>query len=189
MTVIVGIKDKNGKITLGCDSAMTGYTQHEMNMSKIVYKTVKKGEKRNKIAFGICGHPGLQSFFEYTFKIPEHKGNISVPRYMNTVFEKEMRKQTKEANLVEVKNETARIVYSYIMIAYQGQLFKMDSRYFIGEYKDNYIATGSGEEHAYGSLYSTEKFDITSKERVKLALEAACKYIPSCAKPLKIREL
>ena len=49
------------------------------------------------------------------------------------------------------------------------------------------MAEGSGQQFALGSLHATAKFaGVTPEERVRYAIEAACKYDTGCGLPLQL---
>ena len=64
----------------------------------------------------------------------------------------------------------------------------MDSDFHIGEADVQYMAEGSGQQVALGSLHSTSAIK-TPRKRVRMALEAASKFIMSVRGPFTIIEV
>lgn len=62
------------------------------------------------------------------------------------------------------------------LLAYKDSLYSIQSDFQVGQSIKNYDACGSGEEHALGSLYTTESTDLTPQERIFKALEAAQEF-------------
>lgn len=62
------------------------------------------------------------------------------------------------------------------LLAYKDKLYNIQSDYQVGESSLNYDACGSGEDHALGSLHSTEGLDLTPQERIVKALKAAQEF-------------
>ena len=64
----------------------------------------------------------------------------------------------------------------------------MDVDYHVSELNTDYYAEGSGQQVALGSLASTTNIK-TSRKRVRMALEAASKFIMSVRGPFTIIEV
>ena len=64
----------------------------------------------------------------------------------------------------------------------------MDTDYHVSEVDVDYLAEGSGQQIALGSLYSTSTIK-TPRKRVRMALEAAQKFIMSVKGPFTIIEV
>jgi ATP-dependent protease HslVU (ClpYQ) peptidase subunit len=77
-----------------------------------------------------------------------------------------------------------------IIIAVQntGRIFTMDVDYHVSEVDVDYLAEGSGQQVALGSLFSTSTVK-TPRKRVRMALESAAKFIMSVRGPFTIIEV
>jgi ATP-dependent protease HslVU (ClpYQ) peptidase subunit len=64
-----------------------------------------------------------------------------------------------------------------------GEIYVIGMDKSIYAISDDYYAVGSGQDYALGSLYSTEKLDLSPKERLTQALEAASFYTYTVAPP------
>jgi hypothetical protein len=72
------------------------------------------------------------------------------------------------------------------LVGSQGRMFEVSTAdWSVSEYRE--IATGSGYQYAFGSLYTSKGED--PKTRVRLAVQAAIAYSPECAKPVDIMVL
>ena len=77
-----------------------------------------------------------------------------------------------------------------ILIAVQGtgRIFTMDVDYHISQADVEYMAEGSGQQVALGSLFSTGAVK-TPRKRVRMALEASAKFIMTVRGPFTIIEV
>ena len=64
----------------------------------------------------------------------------------------------------------------------------MESDFHIGECDIEYMAEGSGQQVALGSLHSTSNIK-TPRKRVRMALEASAKFIMTVRGPFTIIEI
>ncbi len=64
----------------------------------------------------------------------------------------------------------------------------MDVDYHVAEIDVEYLAEGSGQQIALGSLFSTSTIK-TPRKRVRMALEASAKFIMSVRGPFTIIEV
>jgi ATP-dependent protease HslVU (ClpYQ) peptidase subunit len=72
------------------------------------------------------------------------------------------------------------------LLGYKDKLFKIESDYQVSESIDNYMACGSGEAFALGSLMTTENMNLNPYERIRLALQAATKFAIGVEPPFYI---
>lgn len=72
------------------------------------------------------------------------------------------------------------------LIGYKDKLYSIESDYQVGESFDNYMAVGSGEDFARGSLATTEGLGLTPEERIHSALMAASKFSVGVSAPFYI---
>ena len=56
-------------------------------------------------------------------------------------------------------------------------------------YDEPFNSIGSGAPYVMGSLFSTADFDLSANERIRLALETANKYSPSCGGKIDILKI
>jgi hypothetical protein len=76
---------------------------------------------------------------------------------------------------------------SHFLFGYRGSLYLLQNNFSIQSFHDNYAATGSGDVACLASMYSTKH--LPSKERIKVALEAASRYNITVAPPFVIKSI
>ena len=68
----------------------------------------------------------------------------------------------------------------------EGKMYEHDAGTMsMTRFETNFLSVGSGSEYAYGSLYSTQVWS-DGKKRVRIAIESATKYSPSCMQPIDV---
>lgn len=72
------------------------------------------------------------------------------------------------------------------LLGYNDKLYMIDSDFQVVESFDNYLACGSGEDFALGSLMTTEGSGLTPEERIRKALQAASKFSVGVESPYYI---
>ena len=77
------------------------------------------------------------------------------------------------------------------LVGYRGGVWLMEGADLqIERLRDPYVTIGSGGIVALGALYATKDIvDMDPEKRVKLALEAACRYNAACRAPFTILSL
>jgi ATP-dependent protease HslVU (ClpYQ) peptidase subunit len=75
--------------------------------------------------------------------------------------------------------------FGMIIIA-EGKMYEHDAGTMsMTRFETDFLSIGSGSEYAYGSLYTSSAWS-DGKKRVRIAIEAATKYSPSCMQPIDI---
>lgn len=161
MTCIVGIVNNN-KVYIGGDTL--GSNGH----SKIERYDVKVFKKDNFI-FGCCGSYRMGNLIRYKMKMPKIEKDIDVMEYMVVDFIDELRKTMREGGFLKTENGVDE--GGFFLVGYKDRLFKVECDFQVAEVLCGYDSTGSGEDFALGSLYSTQK--LTPRKRIQIALEAA----------------
>lgn len=73
-----------------------------------------------------------------------------------------------------------------LLICVGGLIYEHDPAFLtMTRYDYDYLSIGSGSNYAMGSLYSTEGA-TSGKARVKLAIESACEFSPTCGLPVDV---
>lgn len=171
MTCIVGLVD-NGKVYMGSDRGMS-------DKRFIASSLTPKIRKIGPILIGYSASRGtgqLAHFLNYS------KPDLSnVERWVRM----EMCKTLQEASEIYKVDISAETNAADFLVGVGGKLFEVSTEdWSVSEYE--VIATGSGYQYALGSLHATATYDISPRERVKMSLEAAIKYSPSCQSPIDI---
>lgn len=172
MTVIVGVKSK-GKVYIGSDSAIT-----YGNLCEILVKP--KVFRHGKILMGFSGFYRDIQLARVGLKPP--KDTTDDPEtYLVTQFIPKLKKQLKTKEDEEIREDFGGI------IAYKKHLFHLDSVFSVSEVNNDFVAEGSGGEIARGVLIATRS--LPPEKRIKLAIEAACKYDIYCKEPIIIKSI
>lgn len=72
-----------------------------------------------------------------------------------------------------------------LCIVYKNILYTLSRDCSVIQYND-FVSIGSGSDFALGALEATKNMNMEPEQRVKIALEVACKFDAGCAPPFKI---
>lgn len=175
MSVVVGLVSPEGQVILGADSAITSGNK------QISIKGIKLFPLFDLI-IGACGMLKPAQVLKYELVVPEHPAGYTAEEYVHIFFIPALTECFKEEP-IPFEDESPSITGASFLVGYQGQLFEIDEYLACTTHTDTYAAIGSGSGYALGSLATTELYDITPKDRVQLALEAAAKFDPFVCKP------
>lgn len=188
MTCIVALIDA-GKVYLGSDAAAS-----DEKTGLIFQRTDPKVFKVGQFGIGFTDSFRMGQILQYNWTPPVYKptaGNKNLDKFMRTRFVESVKEAFKEQGFGNFNN-TAEDGDSggifLIVVAGTGRIFTMDEDFHIGEADVQYMAEGSGGMVALGSLHSTSTIK-TPRKRVRMALEAAAKFIMSVRGPFTIIEL
>jgi ATP-dependent protease HslVU (ClpYQ) peptidase subunit len=164
MTCIVGFSTK-GKVYIGGDSAgLSGWTL-----------TVHKDPKvftNGPCIMGGCGSFRVRDLLRYALVVPERHPDEDIDKWMRTIFVDAIRGCLKTGGVAEKDKEVEKTGDSWILVGYEGRLFKVQSDYQISEALDPYDATGCGEEYAKGAMAAMIRAgDIAPEDMIRIALE------------------
>ena len=160
MSTLVGLVKKND-IWLAADSQATAES------GEIHPALCKKIFRNGEFLIGFIGSVrGGQILYPEYFKPP--KNIFDLPDAIIT--------QCAEKGCLGVDENQMSICGCNYLIAYKKRLYRVMIDFQMTEVLD-YVAIGSGESIAYGSLKTTENFsDITSTQRLVYAIEAAKEF-------------
>lgn len=171
MTCIVGLVE-DGKIYMGADRGMS-------DKRFIASSLTPKIRKIGPILIGYSASRGtgqLAHFVNY----PKPDFN-NVERWVRM----DMCKALQEASEAYKVDISAEGIAADFLVGVGGKLFEVTTTdWSVTEYEA--IATGSGYSYALGALHATSSYDISPRDRVKIALDAAIKYSPSCQSPIDL---
>ena len=179
MTCIVGLKSKKtGKVYLGGDSATTKGAQRMIRAEPKVYK-------RGEILFGGAGNSVVSQVLSHIASDPSVVEKQDPLGYILNEFIPSFKKFLRQADQLREKDGVATVPNEFL-VAFRGELFSISSDFDVFTSLDDYMAIGSGEEYALGSLYSTKYSDLKPEERLFMALEAASKHDSYVGGPLQV---
>jgi len=178
MTAIVAIVEDN-VVYIGGDSA--GVSVEQLS---IVTRKDPKVFKNGPFIMGFTSSFRMGQILQYTFTPPDHPYGMSIDMYMNTLFVDSVRYYLKECGYAKIREN--RESGGNFLVGYMGRLFNIESDFQVGIPVKNYDAAGCGHDLCLGSLYSTEKFNLSPKKRIKMALEAAEEFSAGVRRPFNI---
>jgi ATP-dependent protease HslVU (ClpYQ) peptidase subunit len=175
MTCIVAIKEDK-KLYFGADSFISD-EESDIAYSIVSPKIFKNGD----FVFGYCGSVRAGKVFQYDLELPK-PDLTNLDKYMNKEFITALM-DCAERNKLVIDEKDEHNDLADLIVGINGRLFEVQSHVQSVEIYDDYMAAGSGKKIALGSLYSTDGLEISARERLKIALEAASKYAMSVGKP------
>lgn len=177
MTCIVGVK-RGSTVAVGADSL--GSTAHYC-MERAEPKVFRK--RGFVMAYTTSFRMG--NILQHVFKPPKYKGG-DAHKFMVKKFIPSLRKCLKEEGYMKIINAEENA--GTFIVAFRHFLFIVESDLQVGQPADDYIAHGSGIEVAMGSLDTSSKINkqISAVEMCSLALEAACKHVPTVGGTIKV---
>lgn len=175
MTCVIGYKDDFG-IVMGADSIAVMDNQYFISP---IDKIFMKGD----FMFGYCGSPRMGDLLKYSLKFPKHKKGLPDHEYLATSFINEVITCFAEAGFQKVEAES--IYGGLFIIGYHNNLYRIDADYQVNQTMDNYIVIGSGEPYSLGALAVVDKMELTTEEKIIIALEASESFCTDVKPPFK----
>lgn len=184
MTCIVGLI-QNGHVYLGGDAATVSGSHLVINRDAKVFRC---GKDESQMLLGTSGSPRLRNLLLYLLTLPVYSGSDPMA-YMVAQFVPALRTCLREEGFLQEEDGQS-ILDGAILVGFQRELFLVGSRFNVTRTAHGYMAIGSGEEYAYGSLQTTsllqEKFQLSPQRRAELALLAAEAHSTDVAQPFMI---
>ncbi len=188
MTCIVALS-VGTKVYLGGDAAAS-----DEKSGLVLQVTDPKVFKVGQFGIGFVESFRMGQILQYSWTPPIYKptaGFKNLDKFMRTKFVESIKEVYQEHGFGRFGNNTEDgDEGGIIIIAVQntGRIFTMDVDYHVSELNTDYYAEGSGQQVALGSLASTTNIK-TPRKRVRMALEAASKFIMSVIGPFTIIEV
>jgi len=177
LTCLVAIKNKRGKIIVGADRRVSWGSSH---YQESVYAKVRKDDG---IIMAFCGDCHIGNLIVNIMKRPQvitdHKA------YMYQILPKSIKKILLNQD-IRTDKELVIPENTEIIVAIEGCLYQLElvrTEDIKGLVKVDQLSipycTGSGGHVAWGSLLTTENLDMSSRERVRLAIEVSSRVVHS----------
>jgi ATP-dependent protease HslVU (ClpYQ) peptidase subunit len=188
MTCIVALSSGN-KVFLGGDSAAS-----DEKSGLILQVTAPKVFKIGQYGIGFTDSFRMGQILQYTWVPPLYKptaGYKNLDKFMRTKFVESIKQTFQENGYGKFGGSTEEGDEGgvfLIAVAGTGRIFTMDYDFHIAEADVDYLAEGSGQQVALGSLFSTKNIR-SPRTRVKTALESSAKFIMSVRGPFTIIEV
>lgn len=182
MTCIAATIEVDGTVWMGGDSAGIDSESFDLGIGRET-----KVWENGGILFGTCGSFRVAQVLRWHMEVPPRHPDHDVLKYITGPLVDAMRIALENAGALTVWEEDhTESMGGDVLIAYQGRVFEIWGDFGVGELIHDYGATGCGSALACGSLATTEYFDISAKERVELALEAAERHNAGVRGPMVI---
>ena len=180
MTCIVGYLDKKKKrVTMGADSV--GSAGHQ-----VVIRKDPKIFRNGDFIIGCTSSFRMIQLLRFSFKPPEVKCK-DIYEYMCTDFVNAVRACFKEGGYLQ-KDKEGDEKGGAFLVAYKDRLFEIECDFQVGENLNGLASVGCGSDFALGSLFSTEKTNLSPKDMVLKALESAAFFSGAVGKPFIVFE-
>lgn len=177
MTCIVGFVEGD-TVWIGGDSAgVGGYS--------LTVRADQKVFRNGAMLFGFTSSFRMGQLLRYALTIPDHDPRVDVDKYMATTFIDAVRECLKAHGWASKKDENER--GGVFLVAYKGQLFRIDTDYQVGRPMDGFAAVGCGEDIALGALFASGH--LTGRDRADQALQAAERFSAGVRGPFCIEAL
>lgn len=178
MTIVIGIATPEG-VYIGSDSASSNsYITYETSAPKVFTK--------ENLLFGVSGTWRFAQVLRHETSIPKQTYGQSDEQYLFVDVIGALRKSLKKAGVVIVRSGLESTDGSYALVGYKDKLYGLESDFSLHP-KEPFGAIGAGVMYALGSLHTTEKLSLTSRKRITIGLQAACKFSPTCGGKLIIK--
>ncbi|MGD9210056.1 MAG: hypothetical protein PVI90_04740 [Desulfobacteraceae bacterium] len=186
MTVNIGLIE-NGEVYLGADTQETGDFKFN-NVIKV--KRLIKEYPSSKVEMLLTGNgsAGPVKVIYECLELPEYEYE-SPYIYMIKKFIPAVKKLLDNYDMLESRNSIKKSKVNFI-VAFMSKLFQIDSYWCVSEY-DHFITDGIGGSLALGAMEQSFKLssDMEPYERIRQALDIACKYSIGCSGPYTIEKL
>lgn len=177
-TCIVGYNDKKNKVLyIGGDSA--GVCGIDIRIRKD-----EKVFRNGNVIFGFTSSFRMGQLLRYKLEIPKQKKSQSNFEFLVTDFIDAVRKCLKESGYAIIKDneETG----GTFIIGYKNNLYCIEDDFQVEQLYDNFMATGCGEDYAFGCFYALKNTDISAKGQILIALESASYFSGGVSAPFNI---
>ena len=172
MTCIIGIVGKD-RVWMAADSiGSNGWNK--------AHRTDAKLFRNGPFLIGFTSSYRMGQLIRYDFKPPQPSGDPH--RFMVSKFIPGVRKCLKDGGFLTTKDGVDQ--GGEFLVAVGSKIFHIQSDFQVGESSDGFDACGSGSDFALGSLWTSTG---TERFRLKLALEAAERYIITVGGPFVYR--
>jgi hypothetical protein len=179
MTCIVGIVDSDGSIYMGGDSAGCDGNHLDLRKDPKVFL-------RNPFIFGFSSsfRMGQLLMCDSRFGFRKQEDDEDDYIYMVDAFIPAVIDLFDKGGYLSKQNNV--ISGGIFLVGYKSRLYEINSDFQVKESLKKYASCGCGRDISYGSLYSTEKSNMSCGERILMALEAASEFSSWVSPPFNI---
>ncbi|CAN7331901.1 hypothetical protein [Neorhizobium tomejilense] len=179
MTCIVALQH-NGKVYVGGDAAGTS----SWSLSQMISSHPKVFEK-SELIIGYSGSFRDGQIVRYATEFPRCHPAMDGHEYLVTNVAEVIRHSLKAHGAIHTKDGVDTMEGNFL-VAFRDRLYTIHSDLCVLESSRPYVAIGSGEDLALGSLHTSSP-DLEPTQRVLLALEAAATHNAGVRPPFTIK--
>lgn len=180
MTLVVAVADEK-RAVMGSDSGAASLADSAMFKVKNP-KVFRAGPF--VVGFALSWRFG--QILQYHVEWPEPEPGCDLFRFTITEVGPRIRNAVVEHGFMAPRDDNTKRDAQAIL-ALDNQIFGINGRMEVIQLQEPYVAIGSGQQVAYGSLYVTQALtDLSLERRVEIALEAGCEYVPGLRRPFTI---
>lgn len=179
MTCIVALKDGNGGVVMGGDSA--GVAGLDIRVRRDP-KVAEVGE----FLIGYTSSFRMGQLLLHRFTPPKVHPGEDLYHYMVARFAESVRKTFKRGGFSKISNNEEE--GGTFIVAARGRIFTLQEDFQVGECHEDFTAVGCGESYALGAFRTMEFLSDprSAKERVRTALKVAVEYSAGVRPPFVI---
>lgn len=178
MTCVAGLKT-DSKVYIGADSLGSN------GSNKSVRKDAKVFEV-DEFIIGFTDSFRMGQLLQYKLLVPLQPRSMTDHEYMTTVFIDEVRKVFKDNGFTRYY-EDSQECGGLFLVAYKGELYRIDSDFQVGIPEEGYAAIGSGGEVASGAIYALLKnTDMEPENIIAQSIFTASEITPFVGGPITI---
>ncbi len=179
MTAIAGVTE-NGRVWIGGDSAGVGGYSLSLRADPKVFKL-------GEFLIGYTSSFRMAQIIRYHTAFGKPTEGQDAFEYMVMIFVPAIRKTLKDYGYLATKDN--RESAGTFLVGWRGKLYCIESDLQVGENQLPYAACGCGCDLVLGSLHTTAQFELSPKERIKLALDAAESFSAGVRRPFVIQSV
>jgi ATP-dependent protease HslVU (ClpYQ) peptidase subunit len=160
MSVVIGV-EYDGRVYMGSDSLATMCGEKRFLPHGKIFKT-------NEYLIGFTG----------SMRTANVLMGLDYPDEIYQVAD-HIRCELKDYDLLnEVSDEdgSLKVMGSYLLVGYQGELYEIQHDFSLIQRIENYAAIGDASSHAMGFLYATEGRRMSPRTRIKQAIECCTHF-------------
>lgn len=149
MTVVVGIRGKNGVLLAGDSQASTAYTNRK-------YKDAKTYQLSDVVALAYCGSGRLGQILTFHLDTLEDPPlGMDESYWAVRLFVPHLRDVCEAHGHLHIRHNVEHLGESAFLLAVRRRLFAIEADFSVNEHVLPYEALGSGAETAMGSLHAS----------------------------------
>jgi len=179
MTCIAGIVN-NGNVHIGGDSAGVAGLDLQVRSDAKVFIN-------GSFIFGFTSSFRMGQLLRYDFAPPARPENMSVDKFMVSVFTRALRECLKAGGFAKIKDNVEDA--GTFLVGFRGRLFQIADDFQVGEAADGFDAVGCGGPYARAVLYETRNSKLSARARILHALAAAERFSAGVRRPFIVKRI